>query len=196
MGITFEFRVTTRQDTAANWAAKNPILMRGEHALTIDSNGTIIGEKYGDGLKAWSDLPYKSSGGSGGASSFDELTGTLKESQLPPATITKIDNLTTSIEDTLTAVAQTNTTLAAVDTKLDNLQVETVTTMVESVQTAATTAETKSTQALDTVAVLDTKITTLETDVADAVTKATQALEQSKSSGVDGMTASLFGLTF
>ena len=43
-----------RNDTAANWGLKNPILSKGELALEIDTNLM----KAGDGITSYSELPY------------------------------------------------------------------------------------------------------------------------------------------
>ena len=47
-------RIVLRNDTAANWAAKNPVLLKGEMGVEIDTNKF----KFGDGVTAWSSLPY------------------------------------------------------------------------------------------------------------------------------------------
>lgn len=48
--------VRHRYDTAANWAAQNPVLRAGE--LGIESDASSLRGKYGDGTTAWADLPY------------------------------------------------------------------------------------------------------------------------------------------
>lgn len=53
-------RMRSRNDTAAAWTASNPILARGELGLEGDTNLF----KFGDGIRAWSALPY--AGGTGG----------------------------------------------------------------------------------------------------------------------------------
>lgn len=47
-------KMLARNDTAANWTAQNPVLLRGEPGLETDT-GKI---KFGDGVKAWNVLPY------------------------------------------------------------------------------------------------------------------------------------------
>jgi len=49
-------RFQLRRDTAATWAAVNPVLGPGEPALEID---TML-VKYGDGVSEWNSLPYAS----------------------------------------------------------------------------------------------------------------------------------------
>jgi cytoskeletal protein CcmA (bactofilin family) len=50
-------RIQLRRDTAANWAAINPVLALGEPGLDT----TIDLLKYGDGVTAWNSLPYSGS---------------------------------------------------------------------------------------------------------------------------------------
>jgi len=47
-------QIKLRRDTAANWTNVNPILSAGEPGLETDTNKI----KYGDGVTAWSSLPY------------------------------------------------------------------------------------------------------------------------------------------
>lgn len=47
-------KLIARNDTAANWVASDPVLLRGELGVETDT-GKV---KYGDGVKAWSALPY------------------------------------------------------------------------------------------------------------------------------------------
>lgn len=49
-------RVLQRRDTAANWAAANPILAEGELGIVTDTKGY----KIGDGETHWNDLAYPS----------------------------------------------------------------------------------------------------------------------------------------
>jgi hypothetical protein len=46
--------IKLRRDTAANWAAANPILAVAEPGLETDTNSI----KYGNGVTAWNSLPY------------------------------------------------------------------------------------------------------------------------------------------
>ncbi len=54
------FNVIFRRDTAANWAALNPILANGEPGFTSDIGVTGL-FKIGDGSTPWVDLTYYSS---------------------------------------------------------------------------------------------------------------------------------------
>lgn len=46
--------IITRNDTAANWTTKNPVLRKGEMGIEIDTNKF----KFGDGVKTWTQLDY------------------------------------------------------------------------------------------------------------------------------------------
>lgn len=51
---TINVRIKDRSDTEANWTSKNPVLLKGERAIT-DGTGKY---KIGDGKSAWTALPY------------------------------------------------------------------------------------------------------------------------------------------
>lgn len=51
---TLNVRLVLRNDTAAEWTAKNPVLLKGEMGIENDTNKM----KIGDGVTAWADLPY------------------------------------------------------------------------------------------------------------------------------------------
>ena len=51
---TVNVRLVTRNDTAANWASINPILLAGEMAIESDT-GLI---KVGNGTSTWDALDY------------------------------------------------------------------------------------------------------------------------------------------
>lgn len=50
--------IKLRRDTAAAWAAANPVLSDGEPGYETDTNRI----KVGDGISVWSTLPYAVSG--------------------------------------------------------------------------------------------------------------------------------------
>lgn len=52
--------IQTRNGTAAEWTAANPILLKGEQGIETDTNKV----KYGDGVTAWISLAYAGGGGS------------------------------------------------------------------------------------------------------------------------------------
>lgn len=51
---TLNARMIQRNDTAANWATENPILLKGEMGVEIDTSKS----KFGDGVSNWNALPY------------------------------------------------------------------------------------------------------------------------------------------
>ena len=61
-----------KTDFRANWAARNPVLLRGEIGFEIDTNN----EKVGNGRDRWNKLPYYGSPGHWGefASDVDQTT--------------------------------------------------------------------------------------------------------------------------
>lgn len=50
-------RIKVRRDTAANWAAENPVLADGEPGALVEA-GQPSRLKLGDGVTAWADLPF------------------------------------------------------------------------------------------------------------------------------------------
>lgn len=50
------YRLLLRRDTAADWAAVNPILAEGEFGYETDTRK----KKIGDGRTDWNNLPYDS----------------------------------------------------------------------------------------------------------------------------------------
>lgn len=54
-----KIRIISRNDTSSNWENINPILLKGEIGIEIDTNKI----KIGDGVKSWTQLDYASSGG-------------------------------------------------------------------------------------------------------------------------------------
>ena len=47
-------KIVSRNDTATNWTTKNPVLLKGELGIEIDTN--LI--KIGNGTATWTELPY------------------------------------------------------------------------------------------------------------------------------------------
>ena len=54
MGKSLNAQVQLRNDTAANWATTNPVLLKGELGIAIDTARF----KIGDGVSTWSELKY------------------------------------------------------------------------------------------------------------------------------------------
>lgn len=57
MAKTVKAQLKCRHDTAANWTAKNPVLLGGE--LGVETDTTFL--KIGDGATAWTSLKYVTS---------------------------------------------------------------------------------------------------------------------------------------
>lgn len=53
-GKNLKVTIITRNDTAANWTTKNPVLRKGEMGIEIDTHKF----KFGDGTKTWNQLDY------------------------------------------------------------------------------------------------------------------------------------------
>lgn len=51
-------RMWQRRDSAANWTLANPVLNAGEIGVELGVVGTMQKFKVGDGVTAWSALPY------------------------------------------------------------------------------------------------------------------------------------------
>jgi hypothetical protein len=64
-------RLISRNDTTINWSTQNPILLKGELGIEIDT----LGLKVGDGVTNWNDLSYLQMGGA--SSSLLIVKGTL-----------------------------------------------------------------------------------------------------------------------
>lgn len=60
-------QIITRNDTAANWTTANPVLAQGEFGLERDT----MRLKIGDGVSAWSALPYRGVDGAPGGSVYE-----------------------------------------------------------------------------------------------------------------------------
>jgi len=65
-------QIQIRRDTSDNWTNTNPILAQGELGYEVDTN--LL--KIGDGLTAWTSLPYFASGGASGEANTASNTGT------------------------------------------------------------------------------------------------------------------------
>jgi len=49
-----DFNFITKHDTASNWTASNPVLLKGQQGYEIDTGRS----KYGDGNAVWTSLNY------------------------------------------------------------------------------------------------------------------------------------------
>lgn len=91
---TLNTRIILRNDTSANWASANPVLLKGEVAISIDLNRV----KIGDGTKTWSQLDYLDASildklnELGDLANLDEVSESELETELAAKINKKIDN--------------------------------------------------------------------------------------------------------
>lgn len=90
---TINVKVKQRTDTESNWASKNPVLLKGEMAISSDKNNKY---KIGDGTSAWSILSYAKAD-----LSKSDVTTAL--GYTPPTTNTTYNDVTQSAHGLMTA---------------------------------------------------------------------------------------------
>ncbi len=90
---TINVKVKQRTDTESNWASKNPVLLKGEMAISSDKNNKY---KIGDGTSAWSVLSYAKAD-----LSKSDVTTAL--GYTPPTTNTTYNDVTQSTHGLMTA---------------------------------------------------------------------------------------------
>lgn len=66
-------KIILRNGTAAQWTAKNPLLLAGEAGIESDTSRV----KYGDGVTHWNELEYAAGSKPTTATAWGEITGTL-----------------------------------------------------------------------------------------------------------------------
>lgn len=86
-------KVKQRTDTESNWASKNPVLLKGEMAISSDKNNKY---KIGDGTSTWSVLSYAKAD-----LSKSDVTTAL--GYTPPTTNTTYNDVTQSAHGLMTA---------------------------------------------------------------------------------------------
>lgn len=90
---TINVKVKQRTDTESNWASKNPVLLKGEMAISSDKNNKY---KIGDGTSVWSALSYAKAD-----LSKSDVTTAL--GYTPPTTNTTYNDVTQSAHGLMTA---------------------------------------------------------------------------------------------
>lgn len=90
---TINVKVKQRTDTESNWASKNPVLLKGEMAISSDKNNKY---KIGDGTSVWSILSYAKAD-----LSKSDVTTAL--GYTPPTTNTTYNDVTQSAHGLMTA---------------------------------------------------------------------------------------------
>lgn len=91
---TINVKVKQRTDTESNWASKNPVLLKGEMAISSDKNNKY---KIGDGTSTWSVLSYAKAD-----LSKSDVTTAL--GYTPPTTNTTYNDVTQSTHGLMTAI--------------------------------------------------------------------------------------------
>lgn len=57
MNSTLSTKILLRKDTPARWESFNPVLLDGEVAIVVESDGNVR-MKVGDGQKTYNQLPF------------------------------------------------------------------------------------------------------------------------------------------
>lgn len=86
-------KVKQRTDTESNWASKNPVLLKGEMAISSDKNNKY---KIGDGTSVWSVLSYAKA-------DLSKSDVTIALGYTPPTTNTTYNDVTQSAHGLMTA---------------------------------------------------------------------------------------------
>ncbi len=108
MSTTLTSRIQLRNDTASNWVTSNPVLLKGELGIEIDTGKM----KVGDGATAWSTLSY--------------LTSQIKVSTVAPTTSDTAFDIGTLWIDTVLSNAYiliSNTTTAVWTRLVDSTEI-------------------------------------------------------------------------
>ena len=116
---TLQSRLVQKNDTSANWASENPVLLNGELGIESDTKKA----KLGDGVNAWNDLEYwsfpasilanarviKMTGAATGQAPFDgskDIEILLTLSNQPGLSAGTYTKLTINAQGVVTAAAQ------------------------------------------------------------------------------------------
>ena len=99
-------RIVSRNDISSKWDEVNPVLLKGEIGIEIDTNKM----KIGDGVLAWKDLPYLvSEGGSSSlivVNNFGDLPEVGENDKLYKVTSTQLLYIWNSLTNTYAALGQ------------------------------------------------------------------------------------------
>lgn len=123
---TLKTRLIIKNDSAENWTTKNPVLLKGELGIEIDSNLF----KIGDGLTAWTALPYANESAPAqttyqaipteGQSDLDAIAAAVGSAELHEGdTAICIRNIGTADHKSYTAYVYNGTNWAAMDGNYD-----------------------------------------------------------------------------
>lgn len=116
-----------RQDTKANWAAANPVLLDGEIGFVSDDRNLY---KVGDGRTAWNDLPFRGFDGTlaqelgtSANAAISQKAVTEKLTELSAETDKRLAESEKSTGEQIRALEnKTNNKFAGVETELENLK--------------------------------------------------------------------------
>ena len=119
-------KLVIRNDSAENWTTKNPVLLKGELGIEIDTNLF----KIGDGLTAWTALPYANESAPAqttyqaipteGQSDLDAIAAVVGSAELHEGdTAICIRNIGTADHKSYTAYVYNGTNWAAMDGNYD-----------------------------------------------------------------------------
>ncbi|HAU86434.1 MAG TPA: hypothetical protein DCW90_13345 [Lachnospiraceae bacterium] len=71
MDSTFKGRILHKSDTEENWNSNNPVLLKGEIGFVTDETGLTQAIKVGNGVAAYSELNFLSTGSGSGIDTSD-----------------------------------------------------------------------------------------------------------------------------
>ena len=123
---TLKTRLIIKNDSAENWTTKNPVLLKGELGIEIDTNLF----KIGDGLAAWTALPYANESAPAqttyqaipteGQSDLDAIAAVVGPAELHEGdTAICVRNIGTADHKSYTAYVYNGTNWAAMDGNYD-----------------------------------------------------------------------------
>lgn len=113
MSKTIDTRIRHKKDTSANWESNNPVLLENELIL-VEMNDGEIRIKIGDGISAYSDLPFSYFGADGESIERilkDGLTNGTKTISEDGTVITTVDSLGRRLVKTFTNDFLTSTSV-------------------------------------------------------------------------------------
>lgn len=113
MSKTINARIKHKKDSSTNWETNNPVLLENELIL-VEMNDGEIRIKIGDGISAYSDLPFSYFGADGESIERilkDGLTNGTKTISEDGTVITTVDSLGRRLVKTFTNDFLTSTTI-------------------------------------------------------------------------------------
>ena len=105
MNNPLNIRIVSRNDTSNNWENADPILLKGEIGIEIDTNRI----KIGDGVKSWKELDYVISGGNSSlvvVENFGDLPEVGENDKLYKVSSTQLLYIWNSLTNTYAVLGQ------------------------------------------------------------------------------------------